>query len=162
MIINKKFKKLWKNLNRQFGHVWMRSGWILWPVKQGWRGLNGRVSRKMAESLICCLLLFLFASFVLVLNPLPQQWQFKLRFNKIQTSVQHKRQTCLPVHPDRRGAMAEWKVTLRSEATLQQLSQDWLSVMWTSSFPDLFATIDLVFGKSCVLLFSCYWDTMFY
>ena len=74
--------------------------------------------------------------------------------NKIQASVQCRRQTFWPAHLDCRGTMFGWRKWPRSkhiilfpyrlyslnkskfmiEATLWQLFQDWLSVMWTSVF----------------------------
>ena len=60
------------------------------------------------------------------------------------------------------GSIAEPKVNLWSEATLRQLSQDWLSVIWTSTFPVLFTTTDFTSCKSGVPLFSPHWDTVSY
>ena len=51
------------------------------------------------------------------------------------------------------GSLAEPKVNSWSDATLRQLFQDWLSVMWTLTFTVLFTTMDFVFFKSGVLLF---------
>ena len=58
------------------------------------------------------------------------------------------------------GSIAEPKVNSWSEATLRQLFQDWLLVMWALTFPVLFPTTDFVFCKSGVLLFLHYWDTV--
>ena len=60
------------------------------------------------------------------------------------------------------GSIAEPKVNSWSEATLRQLFQDWLSMMWTSTCPVLFTTTDFVFCKSGVLLFLHYRDTVCY
>ena len=60
------------------------------------------------------------------------------------------------------GFMAELKVDSWSETTLQQLLQDWLSVMWTSTFHVLFTTMDFIFCKSGVLLFLHHQDTVSY
>ena len=60
------------------------------------------------------------------------------------------------------GCVAEPKLNSWSGATVQQLFQDWLSVMWTSTFPVSFTTTDFVFCKSGVLLFLHHQDTMSY
>ena len=60
------------------------------------------------------------------------------------------------------GSIAEPKVSSWYEATLWQLFQDWLSVMWTSTSPVLFTTTDFVFCKSFVLLFLHHHDTASY
>ena len=63
------------------------------------------------------------------------------------------------------GSIAELKVKSWSEATwggLRQLLLDWLSVMWTSTFPVLLTTTDFVFCKSGVLLFLHHQCTVSY
>ena len=55
---------------------------------------------------------------------------------------------------------AEPNINSWSETTLRQPFQDWLSVVWTSTFHVLFTAMDFVFCKSGVLLFLHHQDTL--
>ena len=135
---------------------------------------SGPWSDKNTVLVVSCPTVFMVLQTTLLLYP-----------NKIQASVQHKRQTCWPVHLNCRGTMffdwskwpcvvhgqsawsfffvgsiVELKVNSWSEATLQQVFQDWVSVMWTSTFVHN-RRFFLSLCKSGVLLFLLHWDTVF-